>query len=194
VSARDWVRGGTDLFLTQLAAMADNDLNGPTDLPGWSRRHVVAHVHFNARALLRLVSWAVTGVETRMYASLGQRAAEIEEGAAWQAGTLRSAVLESADELEMALDGLAPDTWRNEVVTAQGRTVPVSEVPWMRAREVMIHTVDLRTGVTFDDLPGDFTSVLLADVVRKRSAAGQGPALAAWLTGRSEPPSLGPWL
>ncbi|GID97646.1 hypothetical protein Adi01nite_70580 [Amorphoplanes digitatis] len=145
--------------------------------------------------MLRLVSWAATGVEARMYASPEQRAAEIEEGAAWSPGMLRSAVSESAAELEKAFAELSADTWRNEVVTAQGRTVPASEVPWMRAREVMIHTVDLRTGVSFEDLPGDFTTTLLADVVRRRSAAGEGPALAAWLTGRSSTPAaLGPWL
>jgi len=195
VTARDWARSGTDLFLTQLDAIPDADLDLPSELPGWLRRHVVAHVHFNARALLRLVSWAATGVESRMYASPGQRATEIEEGVAWSRGVLRSAVSESAAELEKAWTQLSPDGWRNEVVTAQGRTVPASEVPWMRAREVMIHAVDLRTGVTFEDLPGDFTTTLLADVVRKRSAAGEGPALAAWLTGRGPvPPDLGPWL
>ena len=45
-------------------------------------RHVVAHVHYNARALRRLVQWATTGTENRMYASPEQRASEIEAGAA----------------------------------------------------------------------------------------------------------------
>ena len=40
--------------------------------PGWSRRHVVAHVGYNARALTRLVEWAKTGIETPMYASADQ--------------------------------------------------------------------------------------------------------------------------
>ena len=195
MTARDWAHSGTELFLEQLDAVSDADLDMPTELPGWLRRHVVAHVHFNAKALLRLVSWAATGVESRMYASPGQRAGEIEDGAAWSPGVLRSAVRESAAELEKAWAELPSDGWRNEVVTAQGRTVPASEVPWMRAREVMIHAVDLRAGVTFADLPGDFTSALLVDVVRKRTAGGEGPALAAWLTGRSPgPPDLGPWL
>ena len=47
-----------------------------------SCRHVVAHVHYNARALGRLVQWATTGTENRMYASPEQRASEIEAGAA----------------------------------------------------------------------------------------------------------------
>ena len=48
------------------------------------------------------------------------------------------------------MDALPSEQWEAEVVTAQGRTVPASETPWMRAREVMVHAVDLGTGVTFD--------------------------------------------
>ena len=55
----------------------------------------------------------------------------------------------------------------------------------MRAREVCVHAVDLGAGITFGDLPADFTAALLTDVVRKRAGAGEGPELAAWLTGRA---------
>jgi maleylpyruvate isomerase len=186
---------GTTLFLQQLGSIGDVDLDGPSTLPGWTRRHVVSHLHFNARALLRLVSWAATGVENRMYASLDQRAAEIEDGARWSPEILRGAVRDSARELATALDELCVAAWNAPVVTAQGRTVPAGEIPWLRAREAMVHAVDLDTGVTFANLPGDFTAALLADVIRKRAAAGEGPRLAAWLTGRTpEPPGLGPWL
>ena len=64
-----------------------------------------------------------------------------------------------------------------------------------RAREVWIHAIDLGAGVTFDDLPPAFIAALLTDVVRKRAGSGEGPGLAAWLTGRApEPPQLGAWL
>jgi maleylpyruvate isomerase len=186
---------GTALFLGHLDSLDAADLDDASMLPGWTRRHVTAHVHFNACALIRLVSWAASGVERRMYDSPHQRAAEIEDGSRWEPTVLRARVRESAGRLRAALDALSPDAWRAQVVTAQGRTVPATEIPWMRAREVMIHTIDLGTGVTFDDLPADFTRALLADVVNKRSAAGEGPDLAAWLTGRaSQAPELGPWL
>jgi maleylpyruvate isomerase len=186
---------GTALFLSQLESLEDASLDDASTLPGWTRRHLIAHVHFNACALMRLVSWASSGVERRMYDSPHQRAAEIEDGACWEPTVLRVRVRESAGRLRTALDALSPDAWRAEVVTAQGRRVPAREIPWMRAREVMIHAVDLGTGVTFDDLPVDFTRALLADVVGKRAATGEGPELAAWLTGRaSRAPELGPWL
>ena len=78
----------------------------------------------------------------------------------------------SADDLAAALDGLPAGAWDATVVTAQGRTVPATEIPWMRAREVCVHAVDLGAGITFGDLPADFTAALLANVVRKRA----GPA------------------
>ncbi|MEI4747784.1 maleylpyruvate isomerase, partial (plasmid) [Rhodococcus erythropolis] len=53
---------------------------------------------------------------------------------------------------------------------AQGRTVPATEIPWMRAREVCVHAVDLGTGVTFADLPADFLVALGNDIVGKRGA------------------------
>jgi maleylpyruvate isomerase len=186
---------GTALFLSHLDSLDDADLDAASLLPGWTRRHLAAHVHFNACALMRLVSWASSGAERRMYDSPHQRAEEIDDGSRWEPTVLRTRVHESAGRLRTALDALPPEAWRAEVVTAQGRTVPASEIPWMRAREVMIHAIDLGTGVTFADLPADFTRALLADVVGKRAAAGEGPDLAAWLTGRaSRAPTLGPWL
>jgi maleylpyruvate isomerase len=65
----------------------------------------------------------------------------------------------------------------------------------MRAKEVSVHAVDLGAGARFDDLPADLVTALLVDVVTKRANGGEGPALAAWLTGRAdEAPALGRWL
>jgi maleylpyruvate isomerase len=152
-------------------------------------------VHHNAEALRRLVSWAETGVENRMYAGPEQRAAEIEAGAALPAATLRALVAHSADRLAADFDALPAEAWSHQVVTAQGRTVLAVEIPWMRAREVAVHAVDLDAGVGFADLPNDLTAALVADAVAKQNAQGNLPGLAAWLTGRTaEAPPLGRWL
>ena len=50
----------------------------PTALPGWTRKHLVAHLAGNAEALLRLLHWAGTGERTPMYTSPEQRNADIE--------------------------------------------------------------------------------------------------------------------
>ncbi len=46
----------------------------------------------------------------------------------------------------------------------------------MRAREFMVHAVDLDAGVTFDDLPAGFLIALIDDISGSRSGLG-GPAL-----------------
>jgi maleylpyruvate isomerase len=193
MTVRDWFDEGTALFLDALDGLDDKELDAPSLLPGWSRRHLVGHVHYNAEALRRLVRWAATGERTPMYESAGQRTAEIEAGAQLPPERLRRLVRESAAALSADLDALT--NWDAEVVTAQGRTVPATEIPWMRTREVAVHAIDLGTGLSFRDLPDALNTALVADVVAKRSANGEAAELAAWLTGRTaEAPTLGPWL
>jgi hypothetical protein len=43
-----------------------------------------------------------------------------------------------------------------------------------------------RRGAAPAELRGDFTAALLADIVRKRAGSGEGPELAAWLTGLTQ--------
>ena len=41
----------------------------------------------------------------------------------------------------------------------------------------MVHSVDLGTGLTIADLPEDFLAALTSDIVGKRSASGDQPAV-----------------
>jgi maleylpyruvate isomerase len=97
------------------------------------------------------------------------------------------------------------------VRSARGRAIPAAEVPWMRAREAWLHAVDLQIGVSAEQLPPEFATTLIADVVGFFNGVGDVPAvrlrsgerswsigaggplvegepaqLAAWLTGRSD--------
>jgi maleylpyruvate isomerase len=175
--APQWMQDGTATLLSAVDALPDDHLDAPTALPGWSRRHLLAHIGFNAEALRRLAAWARTGTPTPMYASSEQRSAEIEQGVTWPADRLRAFLKDSAAALADDLDALSPEQWQSEVVTAQGRTVPASEIPWMRTREVAVHAVDLDAGVRFDDLPADLCEALLDDVAALRSTRDEGPAL-----------------
>lgn len=176
-SSLSWMRQGTGLLLATLEELPDAELDGATALPAWSRRHLVAHLGFNAQALCRLAAWARTGVRTPMYASSEQRDQEIAGAADWPPERLRAFVRETAAGLEADLAGLGPQDWTAEVVTAQGRTVPASDVPWMRTREVAVHLVDLGAGTAFGDLPQDLCEALVDDVAGLRSRRGDGPAL-----------------
>ncbi|MGW6522884.1 maleylpyruvate isomerase family mycothiol-dependent enzyme [Streptomyces sp. NPDC054962] len=176
-TARTWMERCTALFLQALADLDNDDMDADTALPGWTRRHIVAHVASNAEALQRLAMWARTGEPTPMYASREQRDTDIERGARLAVADLRHWAVTSAQRLNTDLDSLPPHAWRAEVVTIQGRTVPCTELPWLRSRETAVHAVDLAAGVEFADLPRDFCLTLIDDVVRHRSAVASGPAV-----------------
>ncbi|MER5371370.1 maleylpyruvate isomerase family mycothiol-dependent enzyme [Streptomyces sp. NPDC002722] len=200
--ARGWMQQGTKLLLASVDGLAPASYDAPSGLPGWSRRHLVAHVAANADALCNLVHWAATGEKTPMYASLEERAAGIARGARLPAEELAAWTHESSERLETAMAALPFERWQAEVVTAQGRTVPASEIPWMRSRETCVHAVDLATGVGFADLPKEFLAALVVDIKAQRGLDtvpdGRLPDLAAYLAGRpytlAEAPELGPWL
>jgi maleylpyruvate isomerase len=219
--ARGWAALGTELFLEAAAPFGPAEYAAPTPLPGWSRAHLAAHLAANADALGNLVHWAATGEPTPMYASPAERLAGIERGRALPAAELAAWVRESAQRLTAGLDALTPEQWQAPVTTAQGRTVPAAELPWLRAREACVHAVDLAAGPAFADLPAGFLTALCADVLAKRAPSfalrtpdgsvewsppdGDGgpvveaelPQLAAYLTGRQQiegAPPLGPWL
>jgi maleylpyruvate isomerase len=203
---RRWMADGTTLLLDVVPRLDADAFGAPTLLPGWTREHLIAHVAANAEAVGNLVHWAATGVETPMYSSAEDRAAGIAKGPMMSAADLDAWVRSSAERLAEAMDALTEDQWRREVVTAQGRTVPATETPWMRAREVYVHTVDLDLGIGFTDLPDDFNEALCADIRTKRAmdelpstvAAASLPETTAWLAGRphsiAAAPQLGPWL
>lgn len=171
VQAHRWTEHGTELLDEQISTLSEAASQEPSALPGWSRKALIAHVSGNAEALRRLVRWAHTGEETPMYSSPQQRLADIDSGDSKSVAELRGWFGRSARDLAHGMDHLPAASWSNEVLTGQGRTVPATFIPWLRAREVMVHAVDLRTGLTFDDLPVDFLAALGADVVARRNAA-----------------------
>nr|CTQ98436.1 Maleylpyruvate isomerase, mycothiol-dependent (EC 5.2.1.4) [Kibdelosporangium sp. MJ126-NF4] len=208
-----WMTEGHAYFLSCLAMVSDAEIGGPSLLPGWTGKHLLSHVGHNARALSRLATWARTGQPTPMYASAGARVEEIESGAAWPVPRLRAFVEEEQEHLTAALDRLTDTMWQTEVVTAQGRTVPATTIPWLRSREVWIHACDLPSEGDFTAFPPDFLDALIEDVLTRLATQGierplvDGPAadLARWLTGRGESPllhtptgeplpALSPWL
>ncbi|MDJ0412999.1 maleylpyruvate isomerase family mycothiol-dependent enzyme [Rhodococcus opacus] len=158
-------RRGTAYFAQRLAELTDEQLSEPTGLAGWSRRHLLAHVGYNAAALCRLLDWAATGVQTPMYASPEQRGREIAEGATLSAAALRNLFDHTVARLDEKWRNLPASAWEAQVRTAQGRLVPVSETAWMRTREVWIHAVDLGNGGRFGDFPDVVLESLLTDIV-----------------------------
>jgi maleylpyruvate isomerase len=179
----EWIDEGTAMCRAALV-----DLDAPSALPGWKRRHVAAHLSLNAEALGNLVHWARTGEERPMYPSPEARNAAIEAESLRPEDELRSWYDESSAGLADAMAALTDDQWRASVRTAQGAPIPATRIPWMRSREVLIHAVDLATGLTFADLPPDFLEALCEDIHTQRgdvpAVTGPLPEVAAYLAGR----------
>lgn len=180
----DLAREGTAYFAQRLAALSDRELDAPCLLEGWTRRHLVAHVGYNAAALCRILDWAATGIETPMYASMEQRGREIDEGATLSAGSLRNLFTHTAARLDEKWRHLPDTAWGAEVRTAQGRLVPATETAWMRSREVWIHAVDLGGGGGFEDFPDVVLDSLLDDIVGMWRRKGEGAGLALEVDGQ----------
>ncbi|OZE95464.1 maleylpyruvate isomerase family mycothiol-dependent enzyme [Rhodococcoides fascians] len=177
------VRRGTSYFAQRLSELTDAELDEPTLLSGWTRRHLVAHVGYNAAALCRLMDWAASGIETPMYESTEQRGREIDEGATLSPAAIRNLFDHTVARLDEKWRNLPVSAWDAEVRTAQGRTVPSSETIWMRTREVWIHAVDLGNGGRFADFPEIVDEGLLSDIVGMWRKKGEGGGLALSVDG-----------
>ncbi|WP_225640875.1 maleylpyruvate isomerase family mycothiol-dependent enzyme [Streptomyces werraensis] len=159
-----WVKDGTARVAQHASRLAPAEFAVPTRLPGWSRAHLLAHLARNAEALTNLTLWARTGVEIPMYKDAGQRDRDIQQSAGQAPPLLLADFSETAAVLEASVSAMDATAWAAEVRTARGRAIPASEIPWLRAREVWIHLVDLDAGFEMEDLPADFVDALLDDV------------------------------
>ncbi|MBZ4019433.1 maleylpyruvate isomerase family mycothiol-dependent enzyme [Streptomyces purpurogeneiscleroticus] len=159
-----WVQQGSALFHKRLEDAGEAAAEGPSLLPDWTRAHVLTHLARNADALVNLLTWARTGVETPMYPNPESRLDDIERGARRPAAEILDDFRTADARLLAAVDALPAGAWDTTVRSALGRSIPASEVPWMRTREIWVHLVDLGAGDDTDAFPDDLTDALLAEV------------------------------
>ncbi len=204
----------TDSLLHSIEELTDSQAREPSLLPNWSRAHVLTHIARNAEAMINLLTWARTGVETPMYPSREKRNADIEAGSGRAAAALADDVRTTAARLRAELDDAPESTWDGPIVWgSRNRTAAGAEIPHLRRVEVEIHHVDLNLDYTLAHLPEDFVEQMLADVTRDYSAdhdkpgvvlvgndnegrwmiepggpevSGPPPSLLGWLLGRTE--------
>lgn len=209
-----WAGDGAAHLRGLMTRMGDDAFARPSALPGWTRAHVLTHVARNADAMINLLAWARTGVRTPAYASREQRDADIDAGAHRPPGEIRDDVVASSDRLAQVVRAMPASAWAAHVQNAQGRDLAAIDIPWLRAREMWIHAVDLDVGASFADIPAPMVTELITDVaatmggkpgcpalrlvaldgatwaVGDPAAAavvtGPAPLLAAWLLGRSK--------
>jgi maleylpyruvate isomerase len=207
-----WAADGAAHLRGLMSRLGDDAFRAPSLLPGWSRAHVLTHLARNADGMVNLLLWARTGIVTPAYASAEARVADIEEGAVRSPNEIREDVVASSDRLATVVRDLPEAAWAALVTNVQGRVIRASAVPWIRAREMWIHAVDLDAGAEFADMPRPMVNALLVDgcdaMSRKPDCpvlrlvdgdraweigegtavviTGPAPELAAWLLGRSK--------
>ena len=152
----------TTRYLEALTSLSDEDCRAPSALPGWSRGHVITHLSRNADALVNLLHWAESGLETPMYASSEQRDSDIEAGAGRGVDELRADAVTSCGRFIQAANELHTSHFDAMVSRTPGSPpFPVTRVCTMRLTEMEVHHADLLIGYTAYDWPEEFVAQLL---------------------------------
>jgi len=159
----------TRVLIRGVDALSDEELAGPSLLPGWTRAHVVAHLALNAEGLAGVLRGAAAGTTTPMYASQERRDGDIDALAAEAPARVRDRFLASCTAFQDALDHLPAEAWAGTFErTPGGQVLPLVEVPAMRRREVEIHHADLDHGYGPAAWPEEFVDTVFNRVVHDR--------------------------
>lgn len=193
-------------LLDELADLTDDEVAGPSLLPGWTVGHVLTHLARNADGFVRMSEGAERGEQVAMYVGGPDgRAADIAAGAGRPAAAHLEDLRTTIDRLEGVWRSLSERGWSGSGLAAAG-VVPIDEVPIRRWREVEVHRVDLGRGVRWTDWPGDYVRLDLQRMEmlwasRQPMGLTTLPAAAlavppahrlAWLFGRAEIDGLAP--
>jgi maleylpyruvate isomerase len=155
----DDLRQVDDAFAQLLAAvdaMTDEQRRGPSQLPGWTRGHVLAHVARSGEGDAITVEASARGEVADKYpGGAEQRERDIEAGAAATLAELRAELVATEDRLVRAWRELPDDAWGGIARTPMGERSAAAGVT-ARRREILVHLVDLDVGVGPADLPDDY--------------------------------------
>ena len=165
----------TQRLVRTVDGLPDDDWDGPSLLPGWTRSHVVAHLALNSEALAGVLVGLVDDEEGQvpMYPSDEARNSDIEKAARAKPSELRSRLMGDSTRFVDAAGGLPEDAWSTVVErTPGGRTFVAATIVGMRLREVEIHHADLAAGYRHRDWTVEFSGLLL-DAMAKRGPAAE---------------------
>ncbi|WP_207945141.1 maleylpyruvate isomerase family mycothiol-dependent enzyme [Actinomadura rubrisoli] len=165
---------GVDRIVRTLSKLSDQDLRGPSALPGWSRGHVATHIARNADSLWNLLEWARTGVEIPQYPSLEARNAALEEGAGRSGDELVEDVRASAARFTEQARTLPEDAWNAPVRAMMGWPHPAWYSVLRRWHEVEAHHVDLAAGYGPADWPEPYVRWALTSTLVDIAALPEG--------------------
>ncbi|WP_217983292.1 maleylpyruvate isomerase N-terminal domain-containing protein [Actibacterium ureilyticum] len=158
-----WARRGTAYFARLLNDLSPADLDRPSRMPGWSRRHLVAHVAYNGRAFANMAGAVRAGDPAPLYPSVDMRTAEITRGATLPDRALRHLFQHAEVHLNVEWRDLTDGDWQKSGTGLDGAPLPIADTPLLRARELWLHALDLDAGARARDVPRDLLAALAAD-------------------------------
>lgn len=179
----DGSRAAHARLLATVDAVTDEQARRPSRLPEWTVGHVLTHLARNADSHTRMLEAAARGDAVDQYAGGDeQRARDIQAGAGRPADGLAADVREATARLEETWAKTPADVWANGKGRMGGVETPVSELPFLRWREVEIHHADLGLGFSWADWSDAYV-----DLEMKRTVAGLAPRLPPGMALRLEP-------
>ncbi|MBT8160230.1 MULTISPECIES: maleylpyruvate isomerase family mycothiol-dependent enzyme [Arthrobacter] len=195
-----------------VAKIDDAGVKAPSELPGWTRGHVLAHIAGIANAMARQLEYAARGETIELYdGGYEGRTKAIELAAGHTAAEHQAEVGEAVARALAAFDGLPDSGWATRITYRDGTVLDGGLALW---RELVIHATDLGMGRgpetwsrTFCEHLFDFLSArvpaeqkfVLQPLALPQLVIGSGREsvsitgmitdIAAWLAGRT--PTLG---
>ena len=144
---REWIAGATREHRKAedvIRGLSDDDVRGPSMLPGWSRGHVVTHIARNADAMRQMAEAARDGRSVLMYpGGADQRIGDIESGSVRPVAELVADVTESNAALEAEWSLLPDEIWTEGIGYRTAGAATLADFAFLRWRETAIHVIDL---------------------------------------------------
>jgi maleylpyruvate isomerase len=188
-------------LLQSLDSLTDDQCREPSALPGWTRGHVLSHLARNAESHVHVLQCAARGEVGEQYVGGAKARKEgIESHAHDSAESLVNAVRRSIYALEGQWAATNSEGWQGHGVNSAGASIAMSDIVFLRWREVEVHHADLALAFTFADWNSTYVRYELdRQVMMWRASKPMGltpvPKIAlqlppnerlAWFLGRTE--------
>lgn len=192
-------------LLADISDLSEPQVGRPSMLPGWTIGHVLTHLARNAESHVRMLEAAARGEVASQYDSPEARNADIEAGAARPARELVRDVRTAIYALEACWATTTAEGWAGTGIARAG-VVQMTELPFLRWREVEVHHADLGMGFSAAAWSPEYVRLELARLEmtylsrRPMGLTAMPPAALAvpphqrlaWLLGRTEIEGLEP--
>ncbi len=174
-----------------IQGLNESDVREPCLLPGWSVAHLLCHIARNADSMVRRLDGARRDEVVDQYPGGARgREAEIDAGVDRPAAELLADVAETSHAVDRAFAKFPTDRWDRLGRSVYGDEQPVATLPFMRAREVEVHMVDLGLGYSPANWPPELAERWLPEVLAGLPDRSDPAELLAWTLRRGPAPRL----